>query len=119
MTKKTAKKKATKKPAKPANTNAKKGAQLRIAGTERPNRIPAVDEAAEAYRVARNERQAAGKVELEKKALLKDVLKKHDIKGSYYYDDEDGDTEEVEPITEVKEDVKVNKVKNAKAKDDE
>ena len=114
-----AKKNAKKKSAGKAKNDNKKTGQLRIAGTERPNRIPEIDEAAEAYRVARNERQAAGKVELEKKALLKDLLKKHDIKDVYFYDDEEGDTEEVKPIHEVKEDVKVNKVKNAKAKDDE
>lgn len=117
MTKKGTKTKTAKKP---ANTKAKKGgAQLRIAGTERPNRIPEVDEAAEDYRIARNERQAATKVELEKKTLLKDALKKHGITAPYFYDDEEGDTEQVEPIVETKEDVKVSKVKQAKAKDDE
>jgi hypothetical protein len=115
MGKKNAKK--TKSTGKAKNDN-KKG-QLRIAGTERPNRIEEIDEAAEAYRVARNERQAAGKVEQEKKAVLKDLLKKHGIVDAYFYDDEEGDTEEVKPISEVKEDVKVNKVKNAKAKDEE
>jgi len=116
MTKKGTKTKTTKKP---ANTNAKKGAQLRLAGTERPNRIKEIDEAAEAYRIARNKRQAATKVEGEKKTVLKDLVKKFGLTDSYFYDDEDGDTEEVQPINEVVEDVKVNKVKQAKAKDDE
>ena len=118
MTKKNGKK--TKSTKKHANANAaKKGSQLRMPGTERPNRIDEIDEAAEVYRVARNERQAATKVELEKKVILKDLLKKHGITEPYFYDDEEGDTEEVKPIVETKEDVKVSKVKQAKAKDDE
>lgn len=93
--------------------------QTRIPGTERPNRVKEVDDAAEAYRKARDKRQAATKVETEKKTILKDTLKRHGISGPYFYDDEDGDTEEVKPTQEVKEDVKVNKVKQAKAKSDE
>jgi hypothetical protein len=91
--------------------------QQSIPGTERKS-IDEVDEAAEAFRIARNKRQAATKVESERKAVLKAVLKKHGLK-SYFYEDDEGDTEEVQRIEEVKEDVKVNKVKQAKAKSDE
>jgi hypothetical protein len=104
----------------PATTEPKAKRQKRqqsIPGTERKS-IEEVDEAAEAFRIARNKRQAATKVEAERKAVLKSVLGKHGIK-SYFYEDEDGDTEEVQRIEELKEDVKVNKVKQAKAKADE
>jgi hypothetical protein len=97
----------------------KRAKQERIPGTDRPNRIPELDDAAEAYRLARDQRQAATKVETEKKTLLKEVIKKYGLETSYFYDDEDGDTEEVKPIHEIVEDVKVNKVKQAKAKSDE
>jgi hypothetical protein len=100
-----------------ANASAKKGQQLRVPGTERPNRIPELDKAAEEFRVARNTWQEAGKVMQAKKAVLKDQVKKHGLTASYFYDDEEGDTEEVKPTVE--EDVKVNKVKQAKAKSDE
>lgn len=106
--------------ARKTKTEAKKQQQTKMQGKEfdRPNRIPEVDKAAEDYRKARDKRQAAGKVELEKKAVLKDLVKKHGL-SSYFYDDDDGDTEEVTRTEEVKEDVKVNKVKQAKAKADE
>jgi len=100
-----------------AKTEKRGKRQQTIPGTERKS-IDEVDDAAEAFRVARNKRQAATKVETEKKAVLKDILRKHGIK-SYFYEDEDGDTEEVQRTEEVKEDVKVNKVKQAKAKADE
>jgi hypothetical protein len=118
VTKKGSKKtKATKAPANANATAKKKPQQLRVPGTERPNRIPELDAAAEEFRVARNTWQEAGKVMQAKKAVLKDQVKKHGLTASYFYDDEEGDTEEVKPTVE--EDVKVNKVKQAKAKSDE
>jgi collagenase-like PrtC family protease len=103
------------------NENTTKQQQTKMQGEafQRPNRVKEVDEAAEAYRKARDKRQAATKVETEKKTILKETLKRHGVTGPYFYDDEDGDTEEVKPTIETKEDVKVNKVKQAKAKADE
>jgi hypothetical protein len=108
-------------PKKTKAKNENKQQQTRIPGTERPNRVKEIDEAAEAYRKARDKRQAATKVETEKKTVLKEALRRHGINGPYFYDDEDGDTEEVKPILPDPEefDVKVNKVKQAKAKADE
>lgn len=105
----------------PKKKNAKnenKQQQTRIPGTERPNRIKEIDDAAEDYRKARNKRQAATKVESEKMAVLKAAVKKHGLT-SYFYDDDEGDTEEVKREEEVLEKVTVNKVKQAKAKSDE
>jgi streptomycin 6-kinase len=109
----------SKKPKNESTKAAKKAQQTRIPGTERLHRNKELEEAAEEFRVARDKRMAATKVESEKKSLLKAVVKKHGLVESYFYDDEDGDTEEVKPIIETVEDVKVNKVKQAKAKADE
>jgi len=111
---------------KQSNDNAptgKKQKQTRMEGKEfeRPNRIKDLDEAAEAYRKARDKRMAATKVETEKKSALKALMKQLGLKTSYFYDDDEGDTEEVKPVLPDPDDfdVKVNKVRQAKAKSDE
>ncbi len=92
-----------------AKKTAKKVKQLKIPGTERKG-IREVDDAAEAFRIARDKRMAMTKVEKEKKTLLMGIVKKHGLE-SYVYDDEDGEEEEVLYKAETAEDVKVKKVK--------
>lgn len=110
--------------AKAKKSEGTKAKQVTIGGEafKRPNRIAEIDDAAEAFRKARDKRMSATKVESEKKSQLKGLMKKHGlITSSYFYDDEDGDTEEIKPIVPDPDafDVKVNKVKQAPAKADE
>lgn len=81
--------------------------------------ITAIDEAAEAYRQARDERMALTKQETDAHATLLGVMKESGIKPGekYVYVDDEGDELEVYVDDVVK--VKVKKVKNAKAKSDE
>jgi hypothetical protein len=105
MAKKTEKKGASsKKPPQKA-----KQLKLPAEGMSR-KRIPEVDDAAEAYRVARDERMAHTKVEKEKKAKLLETAKKHGIK-VYVFEDEDGEELEVEYTAKTDENVTVRKVK--------
>jgi hypothetical protein len=118
MTKKIDKKTKAPKVTKTANTNEQsappakpKGKkQLEIAGTER-KRIPELDEAAEAYRTARNTRQEKTKIEKAKKQELMAAARKHGVK-VYVYESEDGEELELEYTAETKENVKVKKVED-------
>ena len=115
----TKKSKAPKKSTKASNTNEptttadkkpKGKKQLDIPGTER-KRIDELDTAAEAYRTARNTRQAQTKVEKAKKQELLAVARKHGVK-VYVYESEDGEELEVEYTAETKENVKVKKLED-------
>lgn len=105
-------------PAKPAPKAPKKGAQLRIAGTERLDRIPEIDKAAEAYREVRDTRMQYTKSEAQAKSHLMEVAKKHGVT-AYVYDSEDGEEFKVEYTAKSKENVKVRSVKADDAGDDD
>lgn len=78
--------------------------QLEIAGTERPNKVKDVDEAAEAYVEVRDKRMALTKKEAEKKSALIEVMKKHNLTA---YEDLDADPQLLVTVIEGKVDVKV------------
>lgn len=86
-----------------APAKGKKQGELDGFGRER---IAELDGAAEAYRKARNERQAKTKVEKAKKQELMAVARKHGVK-VYVYESDDGEELEVEYTAETKENVKV------------
>lgn len=121
MTKKGEKKQ---KAAKAANANANataapkgpKQGTLPAEGMSR-KRIAELDEAAEAYRVARNARQEKTKVEKAKKTELMAVARKHGI-NVYVYEGEDGEELEVEYTAETKENVAVKQIAKAGADED-
>lgn len=95
-------------------TKKSKPKQTNIPGTERKS-IAEIDEAAEAYRDARDERMKLTEEERETHEALLEVMKRHGVTDRYVYVDDDGDELEVSVADVVK--VKVRKVKNAKAKD--
>ena len=125
MTKKGKSKKTTKAKAKKENATEpaatppaeKPKKQGELAGFER-QRIAELDTAAEAYRMARNTRQAQTKVEKAKKQELMAVARKHGIK-VYVYESEDGEELEIEYTAETKENVKVKKVEDLDDDEDE
>jgi hypothetical protein len=59
--------------------------QMQIPGTGKP-RIEAIDKAAEDYRSKRDARMAAGKLEVEARKKLIDLLHHHQITDLYEYD---------------------------------
>lgn len=89
-----------------------KPVQTKIPGTERINAIPEIEEAAEAYREARDQRMALGEEEAEALETLTDLLKKHDL-SEYLYEGEDGVRYRAFISSEVK--AKVRKLKAEKA----
>lgn len=93
-----------------ADSKPKGKRQGELAGFER-ERIAELDDAAEAYRVARNTRQAQTKVEKAKKQELMAVARKHGVK-VYVYESEDGEELQVEYTAETKENVKVKKLED-------
>lgn len=118
MTKKSSKKKAKNSnapkaddtaPAEAKPTTGKKQGELD--GFERP-RIKEIDQAAEAYRTARNMRQEKTKVEKAKKQELMAVARKHGVK-VYVYESDDGEELQLEYTAETKENVKVSKLEDS------
>lgn len=81
--------------------------QLQIAGTEALT-IEEIDEAAETYRVLRDERMAVQKKEIESRKRVLEAMKKHNLE-AYKYEDGDGKQRQVSLTSEVK--VKVKRIK--------
>jgi hypothetical protein len=90
--------------------------QGELAGFER-KRIEELDQAAEAYRTARNSRQEKTKVEKAKKQELMAVARKHGVK-VYLYESEDGEELQLEYTAETKENVKVKKIEDVDDEED-
>lgn len=85
--------------------------QMKIAGTERRDRIEAIETAAEAYREARDSRMDMAEVEAEEQQNLANVLQKHGVT-EYSYEGEDGKPYTAYIPTEAK--AKVRRVKEPK-----
>ncbi len=89
----------------------KKAQQTKIPGTERRDRIEAIEEAAEAYREARDARMEMAEDEAEAQANLANALTKHKVT-EYTYEGEDGKPYTAYIPTEAK--AKVRRVKEPK-----
>ena len=81
--------------------------QMQIVGTERKS-IPEIEEAAIAYRAARDERMSLQEDETKLQAALVEVMAKHEVT-DYKYTDDEGDDQRVFVVDSKK--VKVRKVK--------
>lgn len=88
MAKKTEKTEAKKQTAK-AKAKAKKPEQLKVPGTERPDRIDEIEAAATRYREARDARMELAEEEAETQQDLTNLLRKHGVT-EYVYEDADG-----------------------------
>jgi hypothetical protein len=89
--------------------------QTQIPGTERTV-IRAIEEAAEEYRAARDERMELTKVEVAKRAALLDVMAKHETTLYVFLDSEN---EEITVEIKTKSKVKVRKAGSKSSDDDE
>lgn len=87
-TEKTQKKEAAKAAAK-GKAKGKKPEQLKIAGTERKDRIEEIEDADEAYRDARDARMEMQEEEGAAQETLSNVLRKHGVT-AYVYEGKDG-----------------------------
>lgn len=87
--------------------------QTQIPGTERAS-IPEIDEAAEEYRLVRDERMALSTKEAEAKKKLVATMQSHN-QSAYRYDDQDGIERNVKLETKVS--AKVAKVKGQSSGD--
>lgn len=83
--------------------------QTEIPGTERPSN-PEVEEAAEEYRLLRDQRMQLSEKEGQAKAALLEKLKAHNLT-SYRYADQDGVERKI--MIQEKENVKIAKVKTS------
>lgn len=92
-------------------TKKTKPQQTKIPGTERRDRIEAIEDAAEAYREARDARMEMAEEEAEAQANLANALQKHKVT-EYAYEGEDGKTYRAYVPTEAK--AKVQRVKEPK-----
>lgn len=90
----------------------KKQKQLKIPGTERKDRISAIEEADEAYREARDDRMELQEDEASAQETLTNVMRKHGAK-RYKYEGSDGRMYEVYLPEDVK--AKSRRVKEPKA----
>lgn len=86
--------------------------QLNIPGTER-KQVPEVEQAAESYREARDERCEMSRREKQKKLELLAVMKAHKVK-RYKYDDENGE-EILVSLDDKEPDVKVQRTGEAES----
>lgn len=114
MTKKDAKKKKEAANDQTASSAQKpKAKQLGLPGEGmQRKKIAEVDKAAEAFRDARDTRMKHTKVEKEKKAVLMEIAKKHDLKAGYVYESEDGEEFVVDYTEDQKANVKVRKLEH-------
>lgn len=85
-----------------------------------PKEIPEISDAAEELRKLRTQRQTLAKEEEEAQIALRDLLKKHGIRGKYVYEGEDGEGNTVKfdaMIEKAEERAFVRKHKDPKAKE--
>jgi len=68
--------------------------QLKIAGTERPDRIESLDDLAEQYRNIRDQRMGLQSEESDLQGQLQAAMEEHGLE-RYVYEDKAGDLEEV------------------------